>query len=443
MKANGEKYLASFLVGVLFSFTCSLTWAQFPNNAKFTTLITAPFPTEGLTGDNDGNLYSGGNNNNPPAVPNGTNCPVWRVNTQLANPSLEQVGTISGTCNPLGIAFNKVNDLFVANGATGTIHTFTPSASNPPLSTIFASGVPGANGIAFDKHGELWVSDGVQNQGRVWKISPCNTFPAIPCAVTEVFRIPPMRNSSALGGDIAGDGVGRQNRDVPPGTLATTIANPVGAPLPVGVTLNPEGTQVTFTPQGGQDLVANGLAFIHSGDLFVADTARGAIWKVEFDSHGNLKPGQTGCDETFHLNALCFDNIFVAHPLLEGADGIALDVSGNIYVAANERNAVVGVDKSTREVKEIFRNPVNAAGLRNSADPAVGNDHILEFNTSPFLLGNKFCVSNSDLNRRDNSPSTGGEIGGAGQPRGKISCLTDQSGNLRSLTIPGLPLPIH
>jgi sugar lactone lactonase YvrE len=45
------------------------------------------------------------------------------------------------------------------------------------------------------------------------------------------------------------------------------------------------------TAAGGnpQDIVANGLAFNHRGDLFVADTARGAIWKVAFDRHGNLK----------------------------------------------------------------------------------------------------------------------------------------------------------
>jgi hypothetical protein len=28
-------------------------------------------------------------------------------------------------------------------------------------------------------------------------------------------------------------------------------------------------------------------------------------------------------------------------------------------------------------VIEVFRNPLNAAGLRNSADPEVGDDHIL------------------------------------------------------------------
>jgi sugar lactone lactonase YvrE len=139
-----------------------------------------------------------------------------------------------------------------------------------------------------------------------------------------------------------------------------------------------------------------------------------------------------GCDESFTPNTLCLENILVAHPLLEGTDGIALDRAGNIWNAANERNALVVVTHD-RRVIEIFRNPLNAAGLRNAADPAIGNDHILEFPTSPFLSDKRLCVTNSDGNRRDNSPNSAGEInsGGPVGARGKISCM-DQS-----LKIPG------
>ncbi len=92
-----------------------------------------------------------------------------------------------------------------------------------------------------------------------------------------------------------------------------------------------------------------------------------------------------------------------------------------------------------RRVTEVFRNPVNAAGLRNSADPALGNNHILELPTSPFLMGSLFCTANSDGNRRDNSPNSAGEVnsGGPAGGRGKISCMDQR------LTIPGLPLPVH
>ncbi|OGG57070.1 MAG: hypothetical protein A3F84_04555 [Candidatus Handelsmanbacteria bacterium RIFCSPLOWO2_12_FULL_64_10] len=170
------------------------------------------------------------------------------------------------------------------------------------------------------------------------------------------------------------------------------------------------------------------MAFDREGNLYVADTARGAIWKAEFDHNGNLK-SRTGCDTTFAPNALCLDNIFVAHPFLEGTDGIALDRAGNIWNSANERNAIVVVTKDGR-VAEVSRNTPNAVTLLRNTGP-------LEFPSSPFLLGKKFCTSNSDGNRRDNSPSTAGEIKPAGPDRGKISCM-DQD-----LIIRGLPLPVH
>ena len=171
--------------------------------------------------------------------------------------------------------------------------------------------------------------------------------------------------------------------------------------------------------------------------MFVIDSARGALWKIEFDRRGNLK-SPVGCDSTFTPNTLCLSNVFVAHPILEGGDGIALDVAGNIWVDANERNAVAVVTKDGR-VAEVFRNLVNASGLRSSADTAVGNKYILEFPTSPFITGKLFCTANSDGNRRDNFPRTDGEIDGGGTTVGKdlakISCL-DQDLEIRGLKLP-------
>jgi sugar lactone lactonase YvrE len=395
-----------------------LAWGDdIPKNATFTTLITTPRAIEGLTGDNQGNLYVGGSGASP--------CPVWEIN--LNNPTLVEVGFINpgGNCGFAGIAFNDIGDVFVADGAGARIFSLTPNAGTPPTVTVpFASGTPGANGLAFDKKGNLWASDGTTGQGRVWKITGpganCTSTPAVSCE--EVFRIQAMANEVNL--DAAGvGGVGRDNRALPLGTITVTPT-----------------TRNAANTAGSQPLVANGLAFNKKGDLFNIDTARGALWKIEFDSKGDLK-SPTGCDTTFTENTLCLSNIFVAHPILEGGDGIALDVAGNVWVDANERNAVAVVTKD-KKVIEIFRNPVNTLGLRNSADTAAGNTHILEFPTSPFLTGKVFCTSMSDGDRRDNSPRSAGEVnaglpvGGTNQ-LGKISCM-DQD-----LKIPGLPLPVH
>jgi sugar lactone lactonase YvrE len=375
-----------------------------PRAASFTTLIIAPLAIEGLTGDDAGNLYTTGR------AAAGTPCPVWRIAT--SQPALVPIGSIpntSGACNPSGITFDAFGNLYVADANFGgVVWKLTANGSGgftSPVSNTdaFATGVPGTNGIAFDRDGNLWTGDGTTGQGRVWRIAAGGGVcePAF-TGCEEVLRVQPMAN---------GAGVGRQ---------ASTLQPPApGTPNP-------------------QPLVANGVAFNHEGDLFIADTARGAIWRARFDRQGHLQ-SPTGCDSTFKANTLCLSNIHVAHPLLEGTDGIALDRAGNIWNSANERNAIVVVSRH-RRVTEVFRNPVNkSTGLRNAAETPEGNRHILELPTSPFLMGTLFCTANSDGNRRDNSPNSAGEVnsGGPVGARGKISCMDQR------LTIPGLPLPVR
>jgi sugar lactone lactonase YvrE len=387
----------------------SLSWADdLPKNVDFETLVTFPLAIEGLTGD-DGNLYTTERGGNP--------CLVKRIH--VSTKTVEVVGNIPAPCSPSGIAFDKDGFLLIADAPDIYKLDPTPSGAGPgPAASLFVTGlVPGANGIAVDRHGNFWTGDGTSGQGRVWKITPAGI-------VTEEFRIQPMGATNleiglsfgigqVFGQDVTS--VGRDARTLPPGLI--------------------DAARAATNTLGSQPLVANGLAFNRRGDLFVADTARGAIWKVRFKHNGELENHQTGCDIVFTENTLCLKNIYVAHPLLEGTDGIALDKEGNIWNSANERNAIVVVTED-KKVIEIFRNaPDNITHLRNTGP--------LEFPTSPFLLGKKFCTANSDGNRRDNSPAASsvpgdnvGELGGVGQPLGKISCMD------KKLKIEGLPLPV-
>jgi sugar lactone lactonase YvrE len=369
---------------------------HFPQAAAFSTLATTDVAIEGLTGDDRGNLYT-------PTRPAAGDCRVLRFDSNIANPPPVVVGSITAPCAPLGLAFDHAGKLYVTEPNSGRIFSFTPNAGTPPVATVFASGVPGANGVAFDRDGNLWVSDGTTGQGRVWKVDAHGT-------VTEVFRVQPMANEVNL--DPAGvGGVGRDVRTLPPGTITV---------LP--------GSRNAANTLGSQPLVANGLAFDNDGDLFVSDTARGALWKVKLDRHGNVR-SRTGCDTTFTANTLCLENLFVAHPLLEGADGIALDRAGNVWVDANERNAVVVVTRNGRVI-EVFRNAPDAGTRLRNTGP-------LEFNTSPVMSDRRFCTANLDANRRDNSPPTAGEASPGTAVLGKISCMDQR------LSIRGEPLPVR
>jgi sugar lactone lactonase YvrE len=344
----------------------------------WTTVFKSSLGIEGLTGDDAGNLYVAARGGD-------AGCPVLRVDSAGgAGQTPVTVGTVAPPCSPAGITFDGAGRLYITGAGAGSdqIAVLTPNAAAPPPATIFATGMPGANGLAFDRHGNLYASDGGTAQGRVFRVGPQGG------AATELFRVPPMTNSV---------GVGRQNASLPPG--------------------------------GAQNIVANGLAFTQDGDLLIADTARGALWRVEFDSAGNVL-SSVGCDTTFTANTLCFENLFVQHPALEGNDGIALDRTGSVWADANERNAIVVVDRQGR-VSEFFRNPVDAAADNRR------NQGPLEFPTSPFLTDRTLCSTSSDGNRRDNSPNSGGEVGPGTGFAGKISCADER------LQVPGLPLPVH
>jgi len=289
----------------------------FPSPATFTTLQVTPLAIEGLTGDELGNLYTTGRAAPP------ERCPVWQIGP---NGGLIVVGTIGNAapgCNPSGIRRDRDGNFFIADANQGGVIWKLRAADMNPAAP-FATGVPGTNGLAFDRRGNVWTGDGTTGQGRVWRVSPDGK------TVTEMFRIQPMRNSAALGGTVAGDGVGRQVRSFPPGTLLNTL--------------------------GGQDLVANGVDFDRNGDLIVADTARGALWRIRFDGRGNVT-SRMGCDASFTADTLCLENVLVAHPLLEGTDGIFIDRAGNIWNAANERNAIVVVRHEGHEGGEGHEGP--------------------------------------------------------------------------------------
>jgi sugar lactone lactonase YvrE len=288
--------------------------------------------------------------------------------------------------------------------------------------TVLRSTLP-IEGLTGDDGGNLYVAArGGAAACPVYRVEangPANQTPVVvgsvapPCSPSGLTFGPDGR-LYLTGAGAAGDAI-------------AVLSPNAGAP-PVA-TIFATGTPATLQPPlapAPQNIVANGLAFTPDGALLVADTARGALWRVELDQDGSvLSP--VGCDTTFTADTLCFEDVFVQHPLLDGADGIALDRAGNVWVDANERNAIAIVDREGR-VSELFRNPVGAGNLRNGGP--------LEFPTSPFLADRTLCTTSSDGNRRDNSPNSAGEVGPGTGFAGKISCADER------LQVPGLPLPV-
>jgi sugar lactone lactonase YvrE len=346
-----------------------------PQPPSFETLFAAPLVVEGLVADTQGRLYTAARGGDP--------CPVWRVDTRGAGAVV--VGSIPAPCSANGLAFDAEHRLYVAS--TDKIYRLAPDEAAPPSAAIFVSGLPGSNGLAFDASENLWVSDGTSAQGRVWKVAP-------DASVSVAFRVQTL--ASTLNVVEGSGGIGRDVRALPPGRLTITDTSRAAADTP-----------------GSQPVVANGLAFAADGSLFVSDTARGAIWKVRFADDGSVQ-SSLGCDAAFPPDTLCLEELFAAHPWLEGIDGIVLDRHGNLWATAHERNALVRVTPEGK-VREVFRNPMDATTMLRNAGP-------LEFPTTPVLVAGRLCLAHSDQSRRDNFPNSAGEVGPGLAGLGKISC---------------------
>ena len=223
--------------------------------------------------------------------------------------------------SPGGIAFDANGDLYLAAGPFSEVVRIKAADLNPAkpgVAQTFATGMPGANGIAFDKRGHLFVSGGAS--GIVYGVGP-NGGAAQATAQID-------RNVRTL-----------------PNSTAT------------------------------QAIVANGLKFDAAGVLHVADTSRGAVWKVVIGADG--KGGKAA--------------LLAQSPLLEGADDMAFASNGDMWMAVNELNAIVSISPSG-VVKTIAKN--------DSKGP-------LEFPAALVFVKNVAYIANFDVPRRDNLDASG------------------------------------
>ncbi|GAA4707931.1 SMP-30/gluconolactonase/LRE family protein [Brevibacillus fulvus] len=225
-------------------------------------------------------------------------------------------------------------------------------------------------GMAFDQQGNLYLASAGNpgEEGVVYRISAID--------LKGSWIIPNDVKVFARGVNGANGLVFDQKGNLYVSGAATGniyVVKPDGKVTAWATGLKPERTS--------QPITVNGLAFGPDHRLYISNTSSGEINRVTIKADGSF--GQL--------------ERFVKSPLLYGADGITFAANGDLYVAVNERNAIVKVTSKARV-----------------SDVAVNDNRgKLEFPASLHRNGNTLYISNYDQPRgvnKDNKPGIGASI---------------------------------
>ena len=243
--------------------------------------------------------------------------------------SLSTVATVPGI--PLGVRLDADGNVFIAviqiNPEMGKGIWEVPASGGSPFQV--ASGVGVWNGMAFDHRGNLYVSDTAG--GAIWRLAKNGDFTM-------------WSGSSLLKG--------------------TTAPGPCGIVGPtVTAGLGPFG--------------ANGIAFNRHGDMLVANTDFGDVVRIPMNPDGSAGTASVFSGPDCNL---------------WGADGVAMDTTDNIYVAADAINQIVRVDPMGHIQVLAAGDPLNepsdiafGTGLGDRTELFISND--AAFPTFPASTG--------------------------------------------------------
>ncbi len=300
---------------------------------------------------------------------------------------------------PAGVRFPEG---ITANPATGDVFVGTFDAPSP------ANPNPDNRLLRFDRHGRLEASRG---------------FGTTPLLGLEFNRADGKVYIAAVG-DFSGTG-SRIQRIAANFNGATAIEEvavipSIGAPAPRTVP-NPD-LSVDIIAFGDNARVPNALTFDSQGNLYISDSFQGAIFRI--DSPATCAPGcavttvvhdpllatagfppfganglalngdetalfiaNTGDDRILKLD-LATNMVTVFVESINGADGIAFDKRGRLWVAANQADEVVGLNSIGRVVAKLG----DFQGIRND-----GTVRGLLFPASVVIVGEELFVTNLAL----------------------------------------------
>jgi len=287
--------------------------------------------------DAAGNLYVAdyGNNLIQKITPAGVVTTLAGNGTIGANNGL---GTAASFNGPSGVAVDGSGNVYVADAGNNLIRKITPAGQVSTLAgTVVAADTSntvttepvfaGPSGVAVDAAGNVYVADAGDNQ--IKKVTPAGVVSTLAGSVNSgsadgtgaaaSFNNPTGVAVDATGNVYVADFLNNLIRKVAPGGIVTTIAgsNTTGS-------TNGPGTLASF-------YFPNSLAVDAAGNLYVADDINNLVRKIGPDGTVTTLAGSGTAGYANGLGPAASFN---------DPAGIAVDASGNVYVADANNNVI-------------------------------------------------------------------------------------------------------
>ena len=261
---------------------------------------------------------------------------------------------------PIGVAVDPLGNLFVADTFNNRIRRVDPSGT---ITTIAGTGERGFNGddgpavaaqlhypmgLAVDSAGNLLIADSYNH--RIRRVDPSGTISTIAGTGEEGFsgdNGPAVRAALDFPRGVAADGAGNlyiadtwnhRIRRVDPSGIITTIAGSGETRSEVG---NLGGG---FSGDGGPAVQAQlknprGVAVDGTGNLYIADSNNHRIRRVDPSGTISTIAGIGG-------PGFGGDNVPAVSARLDSPEGVAVDSAGNLYIADGDNHRIRRVDPS-------------------------------------------------------------------------------------------------
>jgi sugar lactone lactonase YvrE len=289
--------------------------------------------------DGSGNVYVADNANNTIRKISAGGAVTTLAGSPGISGSADGSGSAARFNGPNGVAVDASGNVYVADTRNNTIRRITPGGKVTTLAGV--AGSPGSAdgagpsagfripfGVATDAAGNVYVSD--SGNDTIRRITPAG--------MVSTF-------AGAAGAFGSADGAGSAARFSGPGgvameasgTLVVTDNNTIRTVTPAGVVTTVAGSPGVYGNADGTGAAASfrqpsGVAADVLGNIFVADSGNNTIRRVTRGGTVTTLAGVAGVIGSTDGTA--------AGALFAYPTGVAVDASGNLYVADSQNNAV-------------------------------------------------------------------------------------------------------